>query len=333
MVPRLVCVGRDGWMNDDVFDRLDTDPKLAAHITIIPQASDAELALLYRESLFTVFPSHYEGWGLPVTESLCHGRVPVIADNSSLPEAGGPFAVQFASGSVPDLVRAIELVAFDHAWRAAREATIAEAFAPRSWAQIADQIESAQARLLDETLPASSPPTAELGLYYPVRLYQGPDIWPGLASGEIFRIGEGWAWPDAHGCRTKPEGGLLRMRVADRDGRAVRLYLQVRGLESMDCPVIATVDDVTVGAMTARRHKCGWMVCDLPSGPNPVLDILVRGDLSEEVALSAGGVGKQHSVSISVAGFFLCDRDDEAANAAFIKARRGDLEAISAYRR
>src|SRR3546814_7671454 len=41
--------------------------------------SDSEFAALYRACAFTVYPSHYEGWGLPVTEALAHGQIPVIA--------------------------------------------------------------------------------------------------------------------------------------------------------------------------------------------------------------------------------------------------------------
>jgi len=332
-VPRLVCVGRDGWMNDDVFDRLDSDPVLAAHVTLIPQASDAELALLYRECRFTIFPSLYEGWGLPVTESLCHGRVPVIADNSALPEAGAGLALPFVSGSLPELVRAVELVAFDAGWRAAREAEIAAKFSPRSWGEIADQIETVPARLLAAAPAAALPPVAALGLYYPVSLHERPGLWPGLASGEIFRVGGGWAWPDAGGCRTMPEGGLLRMRVSGRTGRTMRLYLRLRGLGSTECPVIATMNGVEIGAMNARPRKYGWMMCDLPADAGDALEILVCGAVTERIGLSAGGHEKDHDVSISVAGFFLCDRDDEAANAAFLRARRGGLDATNAYRR
>jgi len=330
-VPRLVCAGRDGWMNDDVFDRLDTDPLLAAHVTMIHSVSDADLALLHRACRFTLFPSLYEGWGLPVTESLCHGRVPVIADNSSLPEAGAGFALMFASGSVEDFVRAVEKAAFDDAWRAAQEAKIATEFTPRSWAQIADQIECGQARLLAGEQGEPAPPLVKPGLYYPVSLYKGPGIWPGLASGEIFRIGDGWEWPDTNGSRTGPEGGALRMRLAT--GEPVRLYLHLRGLESAACPVKATVDDVTVGTMTVRQRKAGWMACDLPAGAGPVVELLVQGALTEIAGIVEGGVRKERSVSVGVAGFFLCARDDAAANAAFIQTRRGRLETISAYRR
>jgi len=330
-VPRLVCAGRDGWMNDDIFDRLDTDPLLAGHVTMIHQASDAELALLHRACRFTLFPSHYEGWGLPVPESLSNGRVPVIADNSSLPEAGAGLALMFASGSLQDFVHAVEKAAFDDDWRTAQEAKIAAEFAPRSWERIADQIESAQARLLADERPDIVPPLAQSGLYYPVSLHKGTGIWPGLGSGEIFRMGDGWEWPETDGSRTRPSGGTLRMRIAS--GEPLRLYLHLRGLESANCPATATVNGVVVGTMIVRRRKAGWMACDLPANAGPDLEILVQGALSEMVRVEEGGVRKERSVSIAVVGFYLCARDDAAANAAFIQTRRGKLDTISAYRR
>src|SRR3546814_6717614 len=97
-----------GWRYDQIFARLESDPALKAHVVWIHDASDSELAALYRACAFTVYPSHYEGWGLPVTEALAHGQIPVIADNSSLPEAGNGFALTFRSGSVASFVEALE---------------------------------------------------------------------------------------------------------------------------------------------------------------------------------------------------------------------------------
>ena len=75
------------------------------------------------------------------------------------------------------------------------------------------------------------------------------------------------------------------------------------------------------------------MACDLPAGAGPVVELLVQGALTEIAGIVEGGVRKERSVSVAVAGFFLCARDDAAANAAFIQTRRGKLETISAYRR
>jgi len=44
--------------------------------------SDEELALLYRTCLFTIYPSLYEGWRLPITESFCYGK-PIITTTST----------------------------------------------------------------------------------------------------------------------------------------------------------------------------------------------------------------------------------------------------------
>ena len=49
-----------------------TDVVLSRKVTMLSGLSDAELSLLlYRSCKFTLYPSLYEGWGLPVTELLC----------------------------------------------------------------------------------------------------------------------------------------------------------------------------------------------------------------------------------------------------------------------
>ena len=70
--------------------------------------SDPDLAALYRRCLFTVYPSLYEGWGLPVTESLCYGKTPLLSRVASLPEAGGEFADYFEIGSKVGLAAALK---------------------------------------------------------------------------------------------------------------------------------------------------------------------------------------------------------------------------------
>ena len=52
----------------------------------------------------TMFPSNMKVWGLPVTRSLCHGKPVIVANNSSLPEAGGSFADYFDTNDVDQLV-------------------------------------------------------------------------------------------------------------------------------------------------------------------------------------------------------------------------------------
>ncbi len=333
-VPRLACVGRNGWLNDHIFARLNANPELRAHVTIIHQASDEELALLYRCCEFTVYPSHYEGWGLPITESLCYGKVPLIADNSSLPEAGAGFAIVFEDDSVTGLVEAVEQVAFDADWRATREVEIRAGFTPRTWTQVAGQISGAIERFAGEGdgfKPVGRP--VSLGAYYPVSLYRDTPIWRGLASGEIFRTGEGWLWPETSGCRTRPDGGELRMDLP-AGSRNLRLYLRLRGLASAPCPFEVIVGGQVIASGRLDADTTRWIGGDLPDGAGDTLTVLVRGEDEETISMSTGGTMKHHAASIAVIGFALCNRDDEDARARFIEAAAfGSVEDVSAYRR
>src|ERR1700739_3281778 len=92
MVPDLVFAGKIGWLTTDLMQQLGNAAWLGGKIRFIESPPEADLASLYRHCLFSVFPSLYEGWGLPVTESLAFGRPCIIAKTTSLPEAGGSLA-------------------------------------------------------------------------------------------------------------------------------------------------------------------------------------------------------------------------------------------------
>lgn len=136
-VPVLVCVGRMGWMSAPVEAMLVERPGLACRVRMLSGITDAELDLLYRNCAFTLYPSLHEGWGLPVTEALCYGKVPAIGCNSSLPEAGGRFAVYYDASSPQAIAAAVAPLIRDPAARAAREAAIRDGFHPRRWGEIA----------------------------------------------------------------------------------------------------------------------------------------------------------------------------------------------------
>jgi hypothetical protein len=68
--------------------KIEKDPMVAGRIAIVDDASDRDLAWLYGNCRFTVYPSFYEGWGLPVAESLAYGKYCIASSTSSLPEVG-----------------------------------------------------------------------------------------------------------------------------------------------------------------------------------------------------------------------------------------------------
>lgn len=70
--------------------------------------SDAELASLYRRATALVFPSLYEGFGLPVAEAMSAGGCVICAETSSLPEVGGTAALYFDARDAEALARQMQ---------------------------------------------------------------------------------------------------------------------------------------------------------------------------------------------------------------------------------
>jgi len=176
-VPDLVCVGRLGWHADAFLEEYVRTRGLDGKVSVLTSSvSDAELARFYAHAEFTVYPSRYEGWGLPVTESLAFGKLPVVAYNSSLPEAGGDLAAYFASDDLDDFVAVLEARALDmDARRMAEERIQGAGIASITWTQVAsvmlDEVAAAAAEVREPSMPE-----IELGREYMLAVGQpAPD--------------------------------------------------------------------------------------------------------------------------------------------------------------
>ncbi len=139
-VPPLVLAGRMGWATKDVLQQIQTDPRVRDRIFVLFDVTDEELSWLYANCLFTLYPSHYEGWGLPVAESLAHGKHCVCTSATSVPEVGGDW-VDYHDPL--DALRCIELVKrvlFEAGYREGREARIRAEFRGATWGECAARI-------------------------------------------------------------------------------------------------------------------------------------------------------------------------------------------------
>jgi glycosyltransferase involved in cell wall biosynthesis len=139
-VPKLVLAGGIGWLVDDLLQQMRNAAFLDGRIEIVDSPSDAALAALYRGAMFSVYPSHYEGWGLPVVESHAFGTPVVCADATSLPEAGGTLARYFEADSVGDATRVIRELIENPAELAAWRAELRASFRPVPWRETAEAI-------------------------------------------------------------------------------------------------------------------------------------------------------------------------------------------------
>jgi glycosyltransferase involved in cell wall biosynthesis len=83
----LVIVGREGWRWSSPLERPEFET-LRPHVHIFRDVPEAELVEFYGRASAFVYPSIYEGFGLPVIEAMACGAPVVASDNSSLPELG-----------------------------------------------------------------------------------------------------------------------------------------------------------------------------------------------------------------------------------------------------
>ena len=89
---KLVIVGKKGWMVDDLFEKIKLK-NLDEQIIFTGFVPDNELEIFYKTAKVFLYPSLYEGFGIPVLEAMTTG-CPVITSNiSSLPEVAGDAAI------------------------------------------------------------------------------------------------------------------------------------------------------------------------------------------------------------------------------------------------
>lgn len=95
----LVLVGRKGWKMDEIIAKYSQDYR----IRITDFVDDEHISAIYKNAMCFIFPSLYEGFGLPPVEALSFGT-PVISSNAaSMPEVLREQAVFFESDNVDEL--------------------------------------------------------------------------------------------------------------------------------------------------------------------------------------------------------------------------------------
>ncbi len=156
----LVLVGRE----DFFYIRLKAEAEALGikNILFAGFLRDQELSSLYRFARIYVFPSLYEGFGLPPLEAMACGAPVIASDRGSLPEILGDAALYFDPISKHDLVRLIETVEGDpHLREALREKGYRQVakFSFRTMATLTYQVY--QQVLKNKTPPHATPSSTE----------------------------------------------------------------------------------------------------------------------------------------------------------------------------
>jgi len=89
----IVIAGALGWQYEPIFREAHRFPRLAPRIIFTGSVAEADLSVLYSGALMFVYPSFYEGFGLPPLEAMRCGTPVITSNSSSLPEVVGDAAL------------------------------------------------------------------------------------------------------------------------------------------------------------------------------------------------------------------------------------------------
>jgi glycosyltransferase involved in cell wall biosynthesis len=137
--PQLLIVGMRGWGSDDLIEQMSRMAVTKSQrITWLEGVGDDLLSNLYANSLFSVFPSFYEGWGLAATEAIAFGKVCVVSNNSSLGEATYNLMPSYHPLDFPGWLEEIKHLIDDDNYRKELERTLTDTAPRRTWENFAN---------------------------------------------------------------------------------------------------------------------------------------------------------------------------------------------------
>jgi glycosyltransferase involved in cell wall biosynthesis len=111
-LPKLVLVGKCAWLYDELL-RTIKELGVCNSVILTGYVPEADLPALYSGALCFVYPSYFEGFGLPPLEAMKCGAAVIVGNRTSLPEVVGDAGMLVDPFSVDDIALAIEKVISD----------------------------------------------------------------------------------------------------------------------------------------------------------------------------------------------------------------------------
>lgn len=145
----LILVGSKGWLFNEIFDIAETQPDLLEKVIFTGYIQDSDLSAIYSGATCFVYPSFYEGFGLPPLEAMQCG-VPVITSNtSSLPEVVGDAGILIDPKDQDQLCQAMLNILNDEILRETLKQKGLERAKQFSWEKCANETVEIYKKIID----------------------------------------------------------------------------------------------------------------------------------------------------------------------------------------
>lgn len=233
-VPQFVFVGKPGNGFEKIHQEMQLYNDSLDRIVLIGDASDDDLEWLYTNCLYTIYPSLYEGWGLPVSESLMRGKFCICSKSTSLPEAGGEFVDYFNPCNTNEAAAKFFQYLKDRELLKTKEDFITNHYYARTWHDYACDIDSylnnfSLQKAINESLPCSSAGKLYLFKSYS-ELSEFPQRYAKAYADSMSMLHQGrWSIPDDNGVWFLGNTGSLKIRLSDNlASKSVKTYIKYR---------------------------------------------------------------------------------------------------------
>jgi len=138
----LIFVGEKGWKTENFFSKLKIHP-YRKDIILTGFVEKTDLVEIYSHALALVYPSFYEGFGLPVLEALSCGTRIICSSSSSLPEVGGHVSLYFQPEDIKGLLAHMQTVHGDFKQGIQYKEVLINQAHRFSWMEYVEQLEEA----------------------------------------------------------------------------------------------------------------------------------------------------------------------------------------------
>jgi len=276
-VPDLVLVGRWGWKIDGFRSALEESNYLNGKIHVLCNISDPELSYLYERCLFTVYPSTAEGWGLPVGESLMHGKACIASNLTSIPEVGGDFVRYINPHNVQDGQAALTQWIDNPSDIETAVTKIKAGFKPRSWLDVARHLRETIAKLSEGNsdsaayVAAAAGKILHIGSERTARAAKRGDFQARAAA--LVRV-SGW-WPtETWGSWSSSKVSTLRFQTDVPSGSEVTIALRLSSLSDKIELTILSGDHKTEVQGLAKEGR--WYFANGKVDDRRVVNLTIR---------------------------------------------------------